>query len=87
MVRLDGKEFLDRQTAFEYLNEELDLDYYVKNLDALYDCLTLVSYDIELVNYRQIYENMGDYGKSMISVFLDASLNDYINLNLSVFGD
>lgn len=87
MIVLDGKEFLDKDTAYEYLNAELEFDYYVKNLDALYDSLTMLNYDIEIINYREIFTNMDDYGKSMLGVFLDASLNEYINLNLIAFGD
>jgi RNAse (barnase) inhibitor barstar len=87
MVSLDGKEFLDKDSSYEYLNQELDFDYYVKNLDALYDSLTMVDCDIEIINYRDIYTNLDEYGKSMLGVFLDASLNDYINLNLKTFGD
>jgi len=40
-IVLDGTYLLDRETAHEYLKRELDLpEYYGKNLDALYDCLT-----------------------------------------------
>lgn len=87
MVVLEGSKFLDRETAFEYLNNELNLDYQVTNLDALYDCLSMISEDIEIVNYRDIVANLGDYGKSLIEVFLESSLNEDINLNLLTSGD
>lgn len=87
MIVLDGKEFLDKEKAYEYINAELEFDYYVKNLDALYDSLTMVDDDIEIINYRDIFTNLDDYGRSILGVFLDASLNEYINLNLISFGD
>lgn len=87
MLVLDGSKFLDKKTSFNYLNNELDLDYHVTNLDALYDCLSMISEDIEIVNYRDIVTNMGDYGKNLIEVFLESSLNSDINLNLLTYGD
>ncbi|MGO3017972.1 MAG: barstar family protein [Anaerococcus sp.] len=87
MVVLEGSKFLDKETTFEYLNKELNLDYNVTNLDALYDCLSMISEDIEIVNYRDIVANLGDYGKSLIEVFLESSLNEDINLNLLTSGD
>lgn len=87
MIVLDGKKFLDKEVAYQYLNDKLNFDYYVKNLDSLYDSLSMVDEDIEIINYGAIYGNLDDYGKRMIEVFLEASLDDYINLNLIDFGD
>ena len=40
-IMLDAQYLLEKETAHEYLKEKLALsDYYGKNLDALYDCLT-----------------------------------------------
>ncbi len=40
-IILDGQYLLEKEMAHVYLQEKLDLpEYYGKNLDALYDCLT-----------------------------------------------
>ena len=40
-IILDGQYLLEKETAHVYLQEKLELpEYYGKNLDALYDCLT-----------------------------------------------
>ena len=48
-MQLDGK--LIKEEGHDYLMRALNLpDYYGRNLDALYDCLTEIECDIELVN-------------------------------------
>ena len=43
-VWLDARRMEERGEAHAYLRERLDLpDYYGRNLDALYDCLTEMS--------------------------------------------
>ena len=45
---LDAQYLLEKETAHEYLQKKLVLpDYYGKNLDALYDCLTELA-DVEI---------------------------------------
>ena len=52
-MQLDGK--LIKKDGHEYLMEALNLpDYYGKNLDALYDCLTEIDCDIELINADEV---------------------------------
>lgn len=87
MIVLDGKKFLDKKIAFEYLNEKFDFEYFVTNLDGLFDCLSSLSGDVEIINYKEIYTNLNEYGERMINVFLQAALSDYISLNLIDFGD
>lgn len=81
MIVLDGKKFENKEKTFDYLNQNIDFDYYVKNLDALYDNLSLFSYDIEIINYKDIVFNLGDYGKSLLQVFLDAAITSGFLLN------
>lgn len=52
MIILDAAMLRERLPAHEYLKEALALpDYYGKNLDALYDCLTeLGETEIQFVN-------------------------------------
>ncbi|MBQ2665490.1 barstar family protein [Methanobrevibacter sp.] len=62
---LDGK--LIKQRGHDYLMEALDLpDYYGKNLDALYDCLTEREFEIELIN-------AGEVDEDILETFRDAS--------------
>ena len=52
-MQLDGK--LIKEKGHDYLMEALNLpDYYGKNLDALYDCLTEMDCEIELVNAGEV---------------------------------
>ena len=50
-------------------------DYYGRNLDALYDCLTDTSEDTEVVvrGYEQMYEALGGYAITFKSVLEHAS--------------
>ena len=59
-----------KQRGHDYLAEALNLpDYYGKNLDALYDCLTEMSCEIELVN-------AGVVDKEIIDTFKDAPMEN-----------
>lgn len=74
-MQLDGK--LIKEGGHDYLMEALDLpDYYGKNLDALYDCLTEMECDIELVNSDQV-------DKNLIETFQDAAReNEFLNFEM-----
>ena len=62
---LDGR--LIKSEGHDYLMRALDLpQYYGKNLDALYDCLTEMECDIELVN-------AGEVDGDIIDTFADAA--------------
>lgn len=75
-MQLDGN--LIKERGHDYLAEELNLpDYYGKNLDALYDCLTEISCEIELVNASVV-------DKDIIDTFKDASCeNDLLKFKSS----
>lgn len=67
-ITLDGKKI--RKDEHDYLKEELDFpDYYGRNLDALYDCLTEIGIEteIELINSEFVSQDL-------IDTFFDASL-------------
>lgn len=71
MIILDATMLRERLPAHDYLKESLALpDYYGKNLDALYDCLTeLEETEIRFVNL----EAAGDsYFSRVLSVFQEA---------------
>lgn len=64
-MQIDGK--LIKEKGHDYLMEALDLpDYYGKNLDALYDCLTEMECEIELINASYV-------DKDIIDTFKDAA--------------
>ena len=74
-MQLDGN--LIKENGHDYLAEALDFpDYYGKNLDALYDCLTEISCEIELVNASAV-------DKDIIYTFKDAaSENELLKLKM-----
>ncbi len=74
-MQLDGK--LINENGHDYLAEALNFpDYYGKNLDALYDCLTEISCEIELVNASFV-------DKDIIDTFKDAAReNDFLKLKM-----
>lgn len=76
MIVLDAKDFTDQKTFYKLLNEQIDFYYYVENLDALYDFLVTTDYQIKIINYRQIFINLGEYGQRLMTVFIDA-VKDY----------
>lgn len=71
MITLDAAMLRERLPAHDYLKEALALpDYYGRNLDALYDCLTeLDETEIQFVNL----DAAGDsYFSRVLSVFQEA---------------
>ncbi|WP_459537679.1 barstar family protein [Methanobrevibacter sp.] len=74
-MQLDGK--LIKKQGHDYLKEALNLpDYYGKNLDALYDCLTEIECEIELVNADEVESDI-------IETFTDASReNDFLKFKI-----
>lgn len=70
-ITLDATKLNDKEKAHDYLAEVLSLpDYYGKNLDALYDCvsdmnidmITIVNSDKGEFNYFAILEVFSDCG-------------------------
>lgn len=73
---LDGTLMSDKASAYKHLAKTLRLsDYFGKNLDALADELS--SFDescyIVINNSGKLVENLGEYGQSMLRVFIEAS--------------
>lgn len=81
MIILDGKKFIDREKSYTYLNEKFDFDYNVKNLDALYDSLSMLVEEIEIIDYAYLVKNMGDYGYKILRVFLDCAVKEELKVN------
>lgn len=80
---LNGNDLIDRTKAHEYLMEMLELpEYYGKNLDALYDCLTEmdeVEVLIELPD--EVAQLQPGFLKGVLCVFQEAAEE---NKNLKV---
>ena len=60
-------------------------EYYGKNLDALFDCLTEHREDLELVlnNYHQLAYHLKDYSEKALYVFHQACLeNPHLKVTL-----
>ncbi len=75
-ITLDINEFKGKKKAHNYLKKALRLpDYYGKNLDALYDCLGEIGEETVIVVPASIQkkEYLGEYGKTMLTVFQDAA--------------
>ena len=75
MIILDTSRLRERSAAHEYLKVQLSFpDYYGKNLDALYDCLTdLDKTEIEFVNLDAGAES---YFARVLSVFQEAAAHN-----------
>lgn len=73
-VILDARELKERDSAHAYLKEMLELpEYYGRNLDALYDCLTEMSErEILFVHTSEA----GNYFPRIRRVFEDARLEN-----------
>ena len=85
-IILDGALMTDRQAVHDLLTEKFAFpDYYGRNLDALYDLLSTYSGEVNvtLIHESQMYESLGNYGKSLVSTLRDAAAAN-INLMLSI---
>lgn len=75
-IMLDGKAMVDRPAAHSHLAQRLDLPtYYGRNLDALYDVLTEIGTDTELIleDPAAVVENLGKYGEALLSTMQEAA--------------
>ena len=75
-VILNGKAMTDRPRAHSHLTERLELPaWYGRNLDALYDVLTGIGEDTELIleNPTAVIENLGKYGEALLSTMQEAA--------------
>lgn len=73
---LDGQKVKNKEMLHDALSHELALpDWYGRNLDALYDCLTDIreETEIQLLNESVLKENLGDYIKILMKVIYMAA--------------
>lgn len=87
-VQLDGAACRSQEELHDQLKTVLNLpDYYGKNLDALWDCLTgEVTLPVELtwVNFQTSKDALGDYAENLRQLFQEAEeeLNGQFQLNI-----
>lgn len=87
-VQLDGAACRSQEELHDQLKTVLHLpDYYGKNLDALWDCLTgEVTLPVELtwVNFQMSKDALGDYAENLRQLFQEAEeeLNGQFQLNI-----
>lgn len=75
-VTLNGKAMVDRPAAHSHLADQLDLPtYYGRNLDALYDVLTDIGEDTQIILEAPaaVIENLGKYGEALLATMQEAA--------------
>ena len=75
-VILEGKAMTDRVSALSHLAERLELPtYYGRNLDALYDVLTEIGEETEIIltDPAAVVEQMGKYGEALLATMQEAA--------------
>lgn len=75
LVRIDGAEILSRDDLHDALSRQLSLpEYYGRNLDALYDCLTDLSEptELHLAHKAELTATLGIYADVFETVLRDA---------------
>ena len=78
-IVLDGAEMLTKEAIHAYLAQRLELpDYYGRNLDALYDCLTERGEATLLVLYRgeAMIAALGEYAKALTDTIREAAVEN-----------
>lgn len=83
---IDGANIASRNALHDSLSRQLSLpEWYGRNLDALYDCLTDIREDSELVlqNTSELYANLGPYADVLQAVLRDAcEENPHLRLSI-----
>lgn len=85
-IILDGEKMKTKREAHEYMSKAFDFpQYYGKNLDALWDILSVYDVPIHIVfkNAQAFKNNLEEYGNRILKVFLDAK-EDNGNLSIEV---
>lgn len=79
IVELNGRNMETKESTHSYLKQKLDLpEYYGGNLDGLWDILSSHSEPliIELYNEKELIENLGEYGHSILELLKDLSIEN-----------
>ncbi len=76
VIRLNGSKMVDKTAAHAYLKRRLSLpDYYGKNLDALWDCLSTDFEPKKIFLYQPetMVEHLGSYGRLIIQLLQEVT--------------
>ncbi|MDS0524723.1 barstar family protein [Clostridium sp. SHJSY1] len=88
-IILDGTKYTNKSELHAALKEKFKLpDYYGKNLDALWDCLTgdiSLPINIEWINFDYSKEFLGDYAVETLNILFKASLIHKHNFKITVY--
>lgn len=86
VIELDGRTMTDRPAAHSHLVQQLELpSWYGRNLDALYDVLTDISRETELIlrDPGAVAEQLGRYGEALLDTLREAAeSNPYLTVTL-----
>ena len=73
-VIINGLTMVSRQRAHNEIAHALSLpNYYGRNLDALWDCVSTLHADVTLTDADAVVSMLGDYGRQLIGVLQEAS--------------
>ena len=81
---LDGEKISNKDELHKFMKSALDFpEWYGENLDALYDCLTDLTEEVEihLENAEAFHRNLGNYADKVLWVLKDA---EQTNLNIQL---
>lgn len=79
IIVIDGSNVENPDCLHEILARELAFpDWYGANLDALYDCLTDIAQDVELVitHWHHVAYTLKDYAEKLLYVFSCAATDN-----------
>lgn len=77
-IIIDCQNLLEREQAHRYLAQMLDFpEYYGKNLDALFDCLTELRECTIILQGEKDLRQAGGYGARILKVLEEASKVNY----------
>ncbi|MEC1490583.1 barstar family protein [Bacillus subtilis] len=75
-IMIDGKDFENIEVLHDVLKDKLDFsNYYGRNLDALWDCLTGwvdLPLTLVLINFEFSKKFLGSYADDVLEVLLEA---------------
>jgi len=82
---INGKKVVSKKQLHEYLIQVFNLpDYYGKNLDALWDCLSADNTikKITIIHTDTLVNTLGDYSTSLFQLFNDLNKKKSIDLHI-----
>jgi len=84
-VIIDGKTILSKEDLHEHIARELDFpEYYGRNLDALFDCLSEISRPVCFTIEEQelLEDSLGQYAVNLFLLLHDVSqINSFVTFS------